>query len=218
MFKQLEQRRSQLVFAEKKIVAFEGRINELKQLTDHIDKQIESVSGRQTVVAAVKAEVENVHQIGARSKADLQYVAEHRADVAALKNSVDEVLSHIGQTEEKMSTILSRKKMVDEIEVKTQMITNLLADVRVNLETLGEHKSQVDHLSEKLARLDFMTQALKGVPVDEPVAPEGVVSVNGEWFYEEYTQASGAGTIVAEPPANAPTESERRSILDLFKH
>ena len=48
--------------------------------------------------------------------------------------------------------------MVDEIEVKTQMITNLLADVRVNLETLGEHKSQVDHLSEKLARLDFMTQ------------------------------------------------------------
>ena len=48
--------------------------------------------------------------------------------------------------------------MVDEIEVKTQMITNLLADVRVNLETLGEHKSQVDHLSEKMARLDFMTQ------------------------------------------------------------
>ena len=67
--------------------------------------------------------------------------------------------------------------------------------------------------------LDFMTQALKGVPVDEPVAPEGVVSVNGEWFYEEYTQASGVSKIVPETPAaNGPTESERRSILDLFKH
>jgi hypothetical protein len=109
-------------------------------------------------VAAVKAEVENIHQIGARSKADLQYVAEHRGDVTALKSSVAEVLSHIGQTEEQMALILSRKKMVDEIEVKTQMITNLLDDVRVNLETLGEHKSQVDHVSEKLARLDFLTQ------------------------------------------------------------
>ena len=106
----------------------------------------------------MKAEVENVHQIGERSKADLQYVAEHRADVASIKTSVDEVLSHIGQTEEKLTVILGRKKMVDELEVKTQMISNLLADVRVNLETLGEQKSLVDHLSEKLARLDFLTQ------------------------------------------------------------
>jgi hypothetical protein len=52
---------------------------------------------------------------------------------------------------------MSRKKLVDEVEVKTQMITNLLADVRVNLETLGEQKSLVDHLSEKLARFDFIT-------------------------------------------------------------
>ncbi len=51
MFKQLEQRRSQLAFAEKKIGAFEGRIAELKQLTDHVDKQIDSIAGRQSVVA-----------------------------------------------------------------------------------------------------------------------------------------------------------------------
>lgn len=109
-------------------------------------------------MSAVKAEVDSVHEIGARSKVDLQYVAEHRAEVASLKKSVDDVLSHIGQTEEKMTAILARKKMVDEIEAKTQMITNLLADVRMNLETLGEYKSQVDHLSEQFAQLDFMTQ------------------------------------------------------------
>ena len=110
------------------------------------------------MISAVKAEVENVHQIGARSKAGLQYVSEHRADVAAITDSVDEVLSHIGQTEEKLGLIMARRKLVDEVEVKTQMITNLLADVRLNLETLGEQKSLVDHLSEKLARIDFITQ------------------------------------------------------------
>ena len=85
----------------------------------------------QSVVSAVKAEVDSVHHIGARSKADLQYVAEHRAEVAAIKTSVDEVLSHIGQTEEKLSVIMSRKKLVDEVEVKTQMIDEM-ADVKTD--------------------------------------------------------------------------------------
>ena len=106
----------------------------------------------------MKAEVENVHEIGARSKADLQYVAEHRAEVVAIKNSIDKVLAQIGETDEKLSVIMGRKRLVDEVEAKTQMITNLLADVHVNLEALGEQKSLVDHLSEKLARFDFMTQ------------------------------------------------------------
>ena len=44
---------------------------------------------------AVKAEVENVYQISARSKADLAHVAEHRAEVAALKTQVDVLLSRI---------------------------------------------------------------------------------------------------------------------------
>jgi chromosome segregation protein len=158
MFKQLEQRRSQLVFAEKKITAFETRLSETKQLTEHLDRQVEGIAARQVIVSAVKAEVESVHEIGARSKADLQYVAEHRNDVAALKSSVDEVLSHIGQTEEKIAVIQGRKKLVDEVEAKTTMITNLLADVRINLETLSEHKALADHLSERLARLDFMVQ------------------------------------------------------------
>jgi DNA repair ATPase RecN len=82
MYKQLEQRRSQLAFSEKKIAAFESRIAELKQLTDHVDKQIDGISSREGVVSAVKAEVDSVHHIGARSKADLQYVAEHRAELS----------------------------------------------------------------------------------------------------------------------------------------
>jgi penicillin-binding protein 1A len=35
--------------------------------------------------------------------------------------------------------------------------------------------------------IDFMATALRNAPIEEPVAPEGVVNINGEWFYEEYT-------------------------------
>lgn len=158
MFKQLEQRRAQLVFAEKKIGAFETRIAELKQLTDQIDRQIDGIGQRQALVSAVRGEVESVHEIGARSKADLQYVSEHRGDVAALKTAVDEVLSNIGQTAEKIALIEARKKLVDEVEAKTNMIVNLLSDVRINLETLSEQKALVDHVAEKVVRLDFVVQ------------------------------------------------------------
>ena len=48
--------------------------------------------------------------------------------------------------------------MVDEVQTKTSLISNLLEDVRINLETLGEQKAVIDHVSEKLARLDFMMQ------------------------------------------------------------
>ena len=65
---------------------------------------------------------------------------------------------------------------------------------------------------------DFMAQALKGVPVDEPVAPDGLVRLNGEWFFEENTPSSALmslGLDAAQP--NAPNDGERKSILDLFK-
>lgn len=44
------------------------------------------------------------------------------------------------------------------MQTKANLIANLLEDVRVNLETLGEQKAVIDHLSEKLARLEFVMQ------------------------------------------------------------
>jgi penicillin-binding protein 1A len=94
--------------------------------------------------------------------------------------------------------------------------------------------------------INFMETALKGVPVMEPSAPEGVVNVGGEWYYEEYAHGAGVanlggaspqdnGSPVPTPrapedrslmnsdglppnrPPSAPSE-ERRSILDLFRN
>jgi len=66
--------------------------------------------------------------------------------------------------------------------------------------------------------IDFMGYALKGVPVSEPGAPDGIVNIAGEWYYEEFTRGNGVASLGLEDkmPA-APDEDERKGILDLFK-
>ena len=55
--------------------------------------------------------------------------------------------------------------------------------------------------------IDYMSTVLKGVPVQEPTPPEGVVNVGGEWFYEEYARGSGVSSVGLEE--KAPTGAER---------
>ncbi|WP_374673427.1 penicillin-binding protein 1A [Ideonella sp.] len=66
--------------------------------------------------------------------------------------------------------------------------------------------------------IEYMGQALKGVPVSEPPAPEGVVNVGGEWYYDEYSPGRGVDTLGAEEHLpQSPTEDEKKGILDLFR-
>ena len=63
-----------------------------------------------------------------------------------------------------------------------------------------------------------MGQNLKGVPVDEPAVPSGLLSLGGEWYYEEFAHNSGVSSVgLDDKLPTAPSEEERRSILDLFK-
>lgn len=43
--------------------------------------------------------------------------------------------------------------------------------------------------------ISFMETALKGIPVMEPSAPEGLVNVGGEWYYEEFARGGGVGSV-----------------------
>jgi penicillin-binding protein 1A len=57
--------------------------------------------------------------------------------------------------------------------------------------------------------ISFMETALKGVPIMEPAAPQGVVNVAGEWYYEEYAHGGGVTSIGGSsadllPPGSAP--------------
>ncbi len=73
----------------------------------------------------------------------------------------------------------------------------------------------------------FMEQALKGVPVAVPTAPEGLVNVGGEWFYTEYAKGAGVSSVglndkvgdAAEAEVQTlPEADEKKKILDLFKN
>ena len=86
--------------------------------------------------------------------------------------------------------------------------------------------------------IDYMSYALKGVPVAELPVPPGVVNVGGEWYYEEYARGSGVSNVgvqngdaaaaVEQPSAGAPSATapiavlppadEKKRILDLFKN
>jgi penicillin-binding protein 1A len=68
--------------------------------------------------------------------------------------------------------------------------------------------------------VDFMQSALKGVPIMEPAAPEGVVNVGGEWYYQEYAHGGGVSSLgggstdAASPAASAPRPPEDRTLLN----
>ena len=111
----------------------------------------------------IKVEVEKVHQISARSKADLAHVTGHLAEVATLKSQVDLLLSRIAETDDRIVAIDAKRKLVDEVQTKANAIVHVLDDVRINLETLGEQKAVVDHVAEKVAQLEFTLQEARNM-------------------------------------------------------
>ena len=52
--RQIDQRHAQLSFAEKKIAAFDGRLSELKTLSDNVERQIQAMATREGFVSSVK--------------------------------------------------------------------------------------------------------------------------------------------------------------------
>ncbi len=80
--------------------------------------------------------------------------------------------------------------------------------------------------------ITFMETALKGVPVMEPAAPEGVLNIGGEWFYDEFARGAGVNSLgLSDPlldpnvplPQQAPSQvpapvEDKKTILDLFRN
>ena len=85
--------------------------------------------------------------------------------------------------------------------------------------------------------IDFMSHALKGVPVTELPVPGGVVNVGGEWYFEEYSRGEGVRSLgmrsvapAAVPEGGSQPDSatdisttarpvdDKKRILDLFKN
>ncbi|MDO8699363.1 MAG: penicillin-binding protein 1A [Rhodoferax sp.] len=71
--------------------------------------------------------------------------------------------------------------------------------------------------------ISFMDSALKNVPVSEPAAPEGVVHVGNEWYFDEFAKGAGVSGLGLDKKPDAepqplPVADEKKKILDLFKN
>ena len=72
--------------------------------------------------------------------------------------------------------------------------------------------------------ISFMETALKNTPVMEPEAPAGVVYLNNEWYFEEFSKGTGVNALgTGEKTANPlrqtlPAADEKKTILDLFRN
>lgn len=157
-FKQLEERRVQIAIGEKKLAAVEARLADINQVSDELDRSQQAIASREQLVSAVKQQVEAVHLISARSKADLDYVMQHRGEVAALKMQLDWLSSQIAETDQRFVSIDARRKLLEEVENKANVILNLLDDVRINVETIAGQKAIVDQVAQTVAQLEFRLQ------------------------------------------------------------
>ena len=76
--------------------------------------------------------------------------------------------------------------------------------------------------------INYMEHSLKGVPVTQYAAPEGVLNSGGEWFYEEYAHGAGVTSLGLDDKSGTPgtgveaqalpPADEKRKILDLFRN
>ena len=68
--------------------------------------------------------------------------------------------------------------------------------------------------------ISFMESALKNMPIMDAIAPEGVLFVNGDWYFEEYAKGSGVTSLGLgnEKGGTLPEPDEKKRILDLFRN
>ena len=68
--------------------------------------------------------------------------------------------------------------------------------------------------------ISFMESALKNMPIMDAIAPEGVLYVSGDWYFEEYAKGSGVTSLGLgnEKGGALPEPDEKKRILDLFRN
>jgi hypothetical protein len=159
LHKAIEARRTELRLAERTCAGVEAKIELIGSKSIDLDATLKALADREAIVTAVKAELDTVHEIGARSKADLQYLAQHRDEMATLREQVHDLLAKTEQTEDRLAFVRAQRKSVDEVSSQAQLTMNLFEEVRAGLESVGEQKVMIDRVGEKLARLEFVTQA-----------------------------------------------------------
>ena len=66
--------------------------------------------------------------------------------------------------------------------------------------------------------IEYMTHALRKLPEQAATVPDGLVQRGGDWMFEEFGSGGGISSVgLDDKLPQAPSETERKSILDLFR-
>ena len=66
--------------------------------------------------------------------------------------------------------------------------------------------------------IEYMQHALRKLPEQTPTVPAGLVQRGNDWIFEEYASGGGVSSVGLEDKLpQAPSEDERKGILDLFR-
>jgi chromosome segregation ATPase len=162
LWKKLEQRRSQLAEVEQTLGQVDGRMDELRRLSDATERKIQGIAERDQVVEAVRRGIEGVHALGQKSQADLDAITERRAEIARATSEMDRLRDSLAATQERILAIENRRQLVDDVQRKADTIMNILGDVQITLDSVGEQKAMVDHVFAELARIEYLVQEARG--------------------------------------------------------
>ena len=69
----------------------------------------------------------------------------------------------------------------------------------------------------------YMETALRNLPISEPTPAEGLMQLDGDWVYPEFSGSNGISSLGINQDASGqadaiPPEEERMRILDLFRN
>ena len=66
--------------------------------------------------------------------------------------------------------------------------------------------------------IEYMAHALKKLPEQAPVVPDGLIQRNGDWIFDEFGPGAGISSVgLDDKLPGLPTDTERKGILDLFR-
>ena len=105
-------------------------------------------------------------------------MSEQRTRSASCVRKVDDLLGSLRDTDDKIATIESQRKMVEEVQARANGIVHMLQDLNVNVDLLSEQRAAVDQVGEKLARLEFTLQeansTMRALQREREAAEQGI--------------------------------------------
>jgi len=149
----IEERQAQAAVSETRVAAVESRCLDIVRLGEEMERRVQSITERGEQVQAVKTEVEGIYAVCERTKADLAYVADRRAEMAGLRTTTDALLAQTEAANQRLAALNTKMTLLDAVQDKAEAVAALLDDVRTAYDQLTERHAAVGQVADKVTRL-----------------------------------------------------------------